>query len=73
MPKTLLEEWPIGMTVQRKNTSRGAPPYRFRGEVCGHYRNPETGQLGVVVSSFAEPGCCQIFPVEQMEPVDDRS
>ena len=57
----------MGEIVQRKDGRRGPPPYRFRGPVCGSYVNPVTQQRGYVVSSLAEPGCCQIFPEEQLE------
>ena len=62
-----------GTIMQRKDTKRGPPPYRFRGIVCGHYLNPVTKQAGYVISSLAEPGCCQIYPAEQLELVSLRN
>ena len=67
-------EWPsqfaLGSAVQRKSRKDGTPPpYRFAGAVCGACRNPVTGEPSAVVSSFAEPGCIQVFPDYMLEQV----
>ena len=64
------DTWPRGTIVQRKDGKRGPPPYRFKGTVCGEYDNPVTGQHGYAICSFAESGCIQIFPEEQLEIVN---
>jgi len=59
-----------GAVVHRKNRANGtAPPYRFKGGVCGSYYNPVTGESGACVHSYAEPGCIQIFPDYMLELV----
>lgn len=62
-----MPEFDVNDVVQRKDGRRGPPPYRFRGVVCGTYVNPVTGSEGSVVCSYAEPGCIQVFPNEQLE------
>ncbi len=68
--------WPSafapGDIVRQRDDADGVPPPdRFKGVVCGSYRNPMTAEPGVTVASEVDPGCLRMFPDNALDKVAD--